>query len=120
MEEVDDRSRFVSALPLDSRQIADSEGVKLPHQLKAHVVTAEPLVHAAVRPQAENSGLEVHAGGLKTVEHEHRQDGAIFLPIDIRLRRQDQRPSRGDLRAVVDGDPHQVLGGLVGIDQSYL
>ncbi len=46
--------------------------------------------------------------------------GRHLLPADIGLRRQHERPARGNLGAVVHGDPNQVFEILVGIDQGDL
>ena len=58
LEELDDGPRLLTALLLDPRQVADPQGFELPEGLNADVVTADPLVQAAVGAQAEDPCLE--------------------------------------------------------------
>ena len=49
------------------------------------------------------------AGGLEAVEHDDGEERPPLLPADPRLRRLDERPLRGELGAVGQGDRHQVV-----------
>ena len=55
--ELDDGLRLLTALILDPRQVPNPKCIELPDELKAHVVTAGPLVEAAVGAQAEDPCL---------------------------------------------------------------
>ena len=115
------RPRLLAALRLDPRQVADSEVLELPDELDADVIAPDPLVEAAVGAQAEDPALDQHAAGrLEAAEHDDRDERARLLPADPHLRRLDQRPARGDLGAVGQGDRHQVIELSGRVDQRDL
>ena len=113
-------SDCIAALLLDPRQVADPEGFELPEGLIADVVTAPPLVEAAVGAEAEDPGLDHLVGGLEAVDQDVGEERARLLPADRRHRRLDQRLVRGELGAVGQGDRHQVVERPAGVDQGDL
>ena len=118
--QVDDGPRLRSTLLLDSCQVADSESVELPHELNAHIITTNKIVESAVGAEAEDAGLDVHAGGLKSVEHDRREERAVLLAADPHLRRLHQRALLGQLGAIGDRQPVKVGKRHRRVDQGNL
>ena len=102
--EVDDGPRLLAALGLDPRQVADAQAFELPDGWTLTSSRPRPLVEAAVGPDAEDPGLDDSPGVWKPLSRTVGRSGRVFSRRIRRLGRLDERPPRGQLGAVGQGD----------------